>query len=137
RHICRHDGRHTRLAQGLTERFDARTAPVIDFAHQERWVEAASVVNMARSHPRTHDPTTPPEDRLDAHHLGELRRRLDPILQGYHTRVRPHQCREGPRHLREVPRFYPDHDDIHDADLGRARGGEPRLDHTVPMWTDH
>jgi hypothetical protein len=24
-----------------------------------------------------------------------------------------------------------------DADLGRVRGGEPRLDHKVPMWTVH
>jgi hypothetical protein len=36
-----------------------------------------------------------------------------------------------------LPRFHPDHDDIHDADLGRVLGGDPGLDHKVTVRAVH
>ena len=95
------------------------------------------MLDMPGRHARTHDPATSPEDRLGPHHRGELRRRLHPVLQRDHARVRADQRREGARHLGELPRLHPDHDDIHRADLGGVIGDEPGLDDEVALGAVH
>jgi hypothetical protein len=135
--IRRDDRCHARPTQDLAERCHAGAAPVIAFPHQQGRVEAAPVLDMAGRHARTHDPATPPEDRLGAHHRGELRRRLHPVLQRDHARVWADQRREGARYLGELPRLHPDDDHIHRADLGGVIGDQPGLDHEVALGAVH